>query len=601
MKRAIFISIIFCASLGASAQCLFDRNLGWATFYNWPPFSNVNKAVSLNDGTWVLAGQFENCNENYLIRLDCNGDIIRTTSTQATWISDMTFYNGNIYVAGTGNCSCFIGDCLGPPCLLQNQIVYAAVYNTSGDLINSSSFDLYDEPYLPDSIIPQSDSSACIAGTYAFETCNPYPYHITVADTNQVLLSVGDILFMVNPNVTDSFGWKKIWQKQFNGKINDMTVELPYIYLSTDSGLIQIDTFCHVIGSNYSYIPATNSCKDLNGNLYFTGGNFLLHTDSMLNVVDSFKLSNKFSQWQGLGGTNDNVVITGKEITNDSLIMAIFDSVLSLQNEFNLTNQCSLPVDIATYDSIILLAGNDSLHIPDFPAFPYLPNIATTNIMYYKTYGLSGAESSGQAQAILLDAVTDSISYSSASASLYQYISLVLKNTGNDTIISFNLVDDVDAVNCASGPDVIQFNYPEIPPGDSLKVNSLVFNYSYPVVPDTLTIHFYLIGINGSRMAQSCTPVSIQSQPFIYDGVATLSTNPFKIFPNPTDGIVNIQSTPTVNSIFLLTDINGRILMEKNLTQPNEQLNISALAQGMYIYTIRNGNQLPVTGKLVKQ
>jgi hypothetical protein len=80
-------------------------------------------------------------------------------------------------------------------------------------------------------------------------------------------------------------------------------------------------------------------------------------------------------------------------------------------------------------------------------------------------------------------------------------------------------------------------------------------------------------------------------------GLASFSASGFKVFPNPTSGILNISMERVENASLTLTDVSGRMLMaEKGVNQ----LDISQLAGGVYYLRIENGEHTAVQ-RIVKQ
>ena len=73
MKRALFISIIFCISFSAWAQTgLFDKN------ENFEPFSEPTKAIELPDGSWAIGGWQGDCRGVFLVSIAASGDTTRS-------------------------------------------------------------------------------------------------------------------------------------------------------------------------------------------------------------------------------------------------------------------------------------------------------------------------------------------------------------------------------------------------------------------------------------------------------------------------------------------------------------------------------------------
>jgi hypothetical protein len=73
------------------------------------------------------------------------------------------------------------------------------------------------------------------------------------------------------------------------------------------------------------------------------------------------------------------------------------------------------------------------------------------------------------------------------------------------------------------------------------------------------------------------------------------------LFPNPVRDILQIQFTEFKNSpILQLMDLQGRLLMEKELEANANFVDLSAFSTGMYIYRITEAGQVISTGKIFK-
>lgn len=59
------------------------------------------------------------------------------------------------------------------------------------------------------------------------------------------------------------------------------------------------------------------------------------------------------------------------------------------------------------------------------------------------------------------------------------------------------------------------------------------------------------------------------------------TNNGFQIYPNPTDGMVHINSNDVIKDINV-TDITGKLVLEKKVDANNVDLNLSSAPQGVY-------------------
>lgn len=76
-----------------------------------------------------------------------------------------------------------------------------------------------------------------------------------------------------------------------------------------------------------------------------------------------------------------------------------------------------------------------------------------------------------------------------------------------------------------------------------------------------------------------------------------------EVYPNPASNAISVVYKNMVDAPFILYDLSGRKLLEYKLAGAagKEQLNISALPHGLYIYKVVSGGVSRYTGKLSKQ
>jgi len=60
-----------------------------------------------------------------------------------------------------------------------------------------------------------------------------------------------------------------------------------------------------------------------------------------------------------------------------------------------------------------------------------------------------------------------------------------------------------------------------------------------------------------------------------------------KLYPNPTQGVININSKEIIDS-FKITDITGKMVMKNKITGPLNKIDISILDNGIYFLTIKS-------------
>ena len=74
----------------------------------------------------------------------------------------------------------------------------------------------------------------------------------------------------------------------------------------------------------------------------------------------------------------------------------------------------------------------------------------------------------------------------------------------------------------------------------------------------------------------------------------------FSVFPNPTSGIINFDFDDINVQKVEISDLSGKILVEKLDIQQNEMIDISTFARGVYLITVHSGNEISTT-KIIKE
>ena len=79
------------------------------------------------------------------------------------------------------------------------------------------------------------------------------------------------------------------------------------------------------------------------------------------------------------------------------------------------------------------------------------------------------------------------------------------------------------------------------------------------------------------------------------------SVTTYFLIPNPASSFLTIQSENNFpeQTAFQLFDLTGRMVLQKQLTEKNTQLDVSGMSKGMYLYNISSSNQKLGSGKLV--
>ena len=86
----------------------------------------------------------------------------------------------------------------------------------------------------------------------------------------------------------------------------------------------------------------------------------------------------------------------------------------------------------------------------------------------------------------------------------------------------------------------------------------------------------------------------------IYSNIYNLLNNGISIYPNPTNGIINIEFADNNIQQIIISDITGKTIAEKNNIQQNKTIDLSNFESGIYIIKIQTDNEI-FTTKIVKE
>ena len=83
-------------------------------------------------------------------------------------------------------------------------------------------------------------------------------------------------------------------------------------------------------------------------------------------------------------------------------------------------------------------------------------------------------------------------------------------------------------------------------------------------------------------------------------GVTDIYTanNHVNFYPNPTADLLNIELNKAQNGTISITDVDGKVVLRKDLTAKNTKINVSNLAKGLYLIKINIDGQT-LTNKLI--
>lgn len=155
----------------------------------------------------------------------------------------------------------------------------------------------------------------------------------------------------------------------------------------------------------------------------------------------------------------------------------------------------------------------------------------------------------------------------------------------------------------------VQWTVIVIPTGNPGEANAMIsggiglspFTYSWNTSP--VQTNATSTGLTGSGVykvkvtdAKGCTHTATIQGPVAKMGANTVANMQVNVFPNPTDGILNIsvENAAQSNCNFRLTDATGRLIFNKDMSLEHNtaQIDLGNVAPGIYNLTVINAGQL---------
>jgi hypothetical protein len=106
-------------------------------------------------------------------------------------------------------------------------------------------------------------------------------------------------------------------------------------------------------------------------------------------------------------------------------------------------------------------------------------------------------------------------------------------------------------------------------------------------------------GLNYYRLKQTDFDHSVSYSPITTIQFSATGTS-VSVFPNPTSGMVTVQTAATGNKTYQLTTYSGNLIESKPVTSGQMQLNMSSLPASTYILNILQGNKIIESFKITK-
>jgi len=151
------------------------------------------------------------------------------------------------------------------------------------------------------------------------------------------------------------------------------------------------------------------------------------------------------------------------------------------------------------------------------------------------------------------------------------YIVTVVDNT-NPIAQTQNIQVDI-----ASGAQTITAGMIDNGSSDNCGVDTMAIDLDY----------FDTVGTFNGTFTATDTSSNSDTAPYTVEVINTLTVNEqeiagFKIYPNPTNSVLNITAIENIKKIILYNSL-GQILLEKQINATETKLNIEKLSNGIYI------------------
>jgi hypothetical protein len=83
-------------------------------------------------------------------------------------------------------------------------------------------------------------------------------------------------------------------------------------------------------------------------------------------------------------------------------------------------------------------------------------------------------------------------------------------------------------------------------------------------------------------------------------GMVDCTKDEFYIYPNPSNGLLKIETKQPGQHYIEIISLNGQLLYTDKMEGPNHQIDLSSFEKGLYFITVRSRNYVR-TEKIIKQ
>jgi len=159
----------------------------------------------------------------------------------------------------------------------------------------------------------------------------------------------------------------------------------------------------------------------------------------------------------------------------------------------------------------------------------------------------------------------------------------------SDTDVSYQWEKDGEELTGENGSELVIADATEAHSGQYRCVVS--YDVIYGDGEDALTQVFYPNGADTVRSAFNYEFGQVTvSQPLCELSVAEVAPSAFTVYPNPTEGFINIQfSKPILSGRMEVLDMMGRTVIRQQVSGSNANIDLSASPSGIYLLTVEVG------------
>ena len=105
------------------------------------------------------------------------------------------------------------------------------------------------------------------------------------------------------------------------------------------------------------------------------------------------------------------------------------------------------------------------------------------------------------------------------------------------------------------------------------------------------------ITVSGPGVATQVIAVTQDANPVSVDEATLIQ---IKVYPNPTEGVLNLKFNGSADVFYRLIDLSGRTILTKRISNENETLDLNTLESGIYILEIHTAGEVMVK-KIIKK